>query len=136
MGALIVVILRVVGVAVHCVYSFQPLWLEWLEWDCGSTAPRLGNSFNYLVTTRISDPNQLEILQQVDSIRSPIPSGCGHKRPPTPTIHHQIPAPYEGSILEWGPTGAEPNHLHQKRPIKGSKSRVHLGYGGYGDFVC
>lgn len=33
-------------------------------------AKLLGNTFNYLVTTRISDPNQLEILQQVDSIRS------------------------------------------------------------------
>jgi len=33
-------------------------------------AKLLGNTFNYLVTTRIGDPNQLEILQQVDSIRT------------------------------------------------------------------
>ncbi|CAE7672862.1 unnamed protein product [Symbiodinium sp. CCMP2592] len=33
-------------------------------------AKLLGNNFNYLVTTRIGDANQLEILQQVDSIRT------------------------------------------------------------------
>ena len=43
----------------------------WRSRQSGINHPRLGNTFNYLVTTRIGDPNQLEILQQVDSIRSP-----------------------------------------------------------------
>lgn len=43
------------------------------------SCPRLGNTFNYLVTTRIGDPNQLEILQQVDSIRSAVQMSTFHE---------------------------------------------------------